>query len=49
MYLVKLNPTREPNTKTSLLYPFQLSPNMLKLESYAILRLILVRFIVKGL
>jgi hypothetical protein len=40
---VKSNPTRESNAKTPPLYPFQLSPNALKPESYAILRLILVR------
>jgi hypothetical protein len=41
---VKSNPTRESNTKTPPLYPFQLSPNVLKPESYAILCLILVRY-----
>jgi hypothetical protein len=40
---VKSNPTRESNAKTPPLYPFQLNPNALKPESYAILRLILVR------
>jgi hypothetical protein len=43
LHLVKSNPTRESNAKTPPLYPFQLSPNALKPESHAILRLILVR------